>query len=859
MNKTLITRIYFILFSLFLLGSNSFAQGILELPLEINPVLQAHTLKDREALAEVLKKVNAPVLNTKAGDRGLKSFADTLYVVSGDSLLIETDTSGFSLDTLYLGDNNLYFGTAKPVYKFNKPAKTNTFQYISKQGITLGKDTLRIVFQFVDKRKKPDTLCYWVIVKRKNINHVLPLTYLRAEKDTILCATKQGLTGELKSSVIADCLGENISFVRRKAYSNLDTCVYYKASRLGGVDSTTCLTLCDENQVCDNFLFPIKVLQDTLSIKESELFMDDFSYAGPYPDPRKWLDDRVFVNATMATNPPSVGMATFDGLNYTGSPYGNGFGISDVLTSAYLNLTRNNVPLYLSFYAQPKGLGYSPDIADRFILEFKTPDNKWVEMKSISTERFYAVSEASPDFKQYSVSIDENYLYPGFQFRFRAFGSRTGINDVWNLDYVRISKENPQNANGDPNGFNDLAFTRNPGSFLKFYTAAPWKHLKGFEEQEVRSTLPIDIYSHFSGDQNITDSKAEMTEAVTSTKLISNYSYFTAGFLNIQPMKHINQQIDISASPKSDLFSNLKSIPATADNLEFTTNLSFDLPKEQNKDYGISISRNDKVSSKTICSNYFAYDDGTAESVITTQGTESQLQVKFRANVDDSLRAVSIHFPHFNKDISNMRFNLRVFVGSLSGTPTYEKLFLRPDYPDRYENKLQGFTQYTLTDIFGKPQAIYIPKGDFYVGWQQVTSGVEPFVVGFDKNNPEAMANNFKNTTGTWQPLTGSRGAVMIRPKLSSDAMKVLSNSDQSNWTAKVFPNPAGEYLNIAINGTETGSFSYEIFDISGRSRQKGYVTGTVSLQNLESGTYFLRLLNEQGGSASHHRISIIK
>lgn len=852
-------RIYITLFSLLMLGQCVFGQRIVELPLESNPVLLEYTRKEQTELAEILKKVNEPVRNIKAGDRGLKSFADTLYVVSGDSLLIETDTSGLSLDTLYLGDNSLKFGTAKPVYKFNRPAKTNTFQYKSQSGITLGKDTLQIVLKFVDARKKPDTLCYWVIVKRKNINHIMPLTSLRAEKDTVLCASILGLTGALTSSVIADCLGESISLIKRKAYSNLDTCVYYKASRLGGVDSTTCLTLCDENQVCDNFLFPVKVLQDTLSINESELFMDDFSYTGPYPDPRKWLDDRVFVNATMATNPPSVGMATFDGLNYTGSPYGNGFGISDVLTSAYLNLTKNNVPLYLSFYAQPKGLGFSPDIADRFILEFKSPDNKWTEVKSISTDRFYAVGEAAPNFKQYSTTIDDNYLYPGFQFRFRALGSRTGINDVWNLDYVRISKDNPQTTNGDPNGFNDLAFTRIPGSLLKNYSAAPWKHIKGFEDQELRTTLPIDVFSHFSNDQNITDSGAELYEVKTGTKLVSNYSYFTAGFLNIQPMKHINQVIDISASPKSDLFSNLMKIPASADELEFTTRLSFDLPKEQNKDYGASITRNDQVSRTTICSNYFAYDDGTAESVITTQGTESQLQVKFRANVDDSLRAVSIHFPHFNKDISDMRFNLRVFVGALSGTPAYEKLFLRPDYPDRYENKLQGFTQYTLTDIFGKPQALYIPKGDFYVGWQQVTTGVEPFVVGYDKNSPDAMPNNFKNTTGTWQPLTGSKGAVMIRPKLSSEASKVLSAVEPNKRTIKVFPNPAAEYLNIVMDGFGTSGFSYEIFDVSGRSRQKGNATGIIGVENLESGTYILKLQIESGVQLSHHKISIIK
>ena len=33
-------------------------------------------------------------------------------------------------------------------------------------------------------------------------------------------------------------------------------------------------------------------------------FIDDFSYAGPYPDPNLWLDNRVFINNSMGFSPP---------------------------------------------------------------------------------------------------------------------------------------------------------------------------------------------------------------------------------------------------------------------------------------------------------------------------------------------------------------------------------------------------------------------------------------------------------------------------------------------------------------------------------------------------------------------------
>src|ERR1019366_5660480 len=50
-------------------------------------------------------------------------------------------------------------------------------------------------------------------------------------------------------------------------------------------------------------------------------FFDDFSYAGPYPNASKWLDQYIFVNHTKAIAPPTLGFSTFDGLNQYGFPY----------------------------------------------------------------------------------------------------------------------------------------------------------------------------------------------------------------------------------------------------------------------------------------------------------------------------------------------------------------------------------------------------------------------------------------------------------------------------------------------------------------------------------------------------------
>ncbi len=839
----------------FLLSLTGFAQEIQELPLLANPILIEKTRRQVENFEATLKKIEkntpAKVLGESDILRGGKKFQDTVYILSGEDYDIVIDTAGLFLDTLYL--NNTTFNFADSVL-YNKKVKTNKFTYFSKKGIVLGRDTLSMILK---PFKDPiDTVNVLIIVKRNGKTDARkPITYLQAEKDTIICVPTDGLTGKLVSSELRSCVTESIALEQRKAYGKIDTCIYYRASRLGGLD-TSCLILCDENRVCDTLLFPIKVLQDTLTATISETFLDDFSYKGPYPDEKMWLNDRVYVNNTMTIKPPSIGMATFDGLDYTGRPYGNGQGVSDVLTSAYLDLSNANTVHYLSYYAEPKGLGYSPSPLEPFIVEFKTKDNQWVFADSIICPRIFLVNEAPPGFKFKVVEIKKDFLYKGFQFRFRSFSSRTGINDVWNLDYVRLSKESPVQS-GSSEGFRDVALTQSPGYIFKNYTAAPWKHIRGFENQELNDSISVNVYNHFKTDVPITDSNVEINELKTNQNLVTGEDIVPVALRNLLPFSHLNKLIEMSNQSKTNLADKVKNIPATAENLEFVSELSIKIGTGQENIPAVL--RNDKVQNNSISSNYFAYDDGTAESVISSKGTEVQVQVQFRANVEDSLRAIAIHFPHFNRDISYMKFNLRVFVGTLNGVPVYEKLFINPDYPDRYEPGFQGFTQYVLTDNQGKPKPVFIPKGNFYVGWQVSTNSDEPFVIGFDKNNPTGTNHIWSNTTGVWKQ-SASKGAIMIRPKLSSTAKQVLAaKTNETAFGATVFPNPANDYFNVSVSGADISNLNYSITDLSGKTIQQGILTEVIDTQNLINGLYILTIQHKKENKAYRQKISIIR
>ncbi|MBK7390932.1 MAG: hypothetical protein IPI23_18200 [Bacteroidetes bacterium] len=77
---------------------------------------------------------------------------------------------------------------------------------------------------------------------------------------------------------------------------------------------------------------------DTLKLP----FFDDFSTYTVWPNADLWSDSSAFVNFNFPINPPTVGVATFDGLDYEGNPYNNtnvnAIGLCDNLTSKAIDL-----------------------------------------------------------------------------------------------------------------------------------------------------------------------------------------------------------------------------------------------------------------------------------------------------------------------------------------------------------------------------------------------------------------------------------------------------------------------------------------------------------------------------------------
>jgi hypothetical protein len=836
--KYLFTFIISILFVPILLAQ------VEERPLENNAFLIQKTWQTEQIKAARIKAIelqNASVATERGGKTSI--FLDTFYIISGKTLKFEIDTKTY--DTILVAKPNLNFGTAS--------SKKNEVTYVSKSNIKIGFDTLQVFLCDKAGAGKCDTQCYFMVVKRANQLFKMPTTILKAEKDTTLCITLKDFTGKITKKSLSDV--DNYS-IARDEYVISDSCIYYLASRLGGADAVY-FNVKDENEVLDTFVFPIKVLQDTLSAAKSLFFMDDFSYyKDGYPNRTKWLDDRAYINNGMSTNPPSIGFATFDGVSATGRAYGGSYGVCDVLTSAYLDIsTPATGKLYLSFYLQPKGLGYPPRDVDSFLLEYKDKNNKWKTIIKLPGIGGFA-SDAAPKYTFYSFEIEPEWQYKGFQFRFKAYGTRTGVNGIWNLDYVRISQDFPSAGANNASPFKDISFTNVAPKVLKKYTSMPLSQLKGFEDQELSDSVAYSLFNHFGNTENITNSEASFKEITSGKILANNYAFVNP--LNIPSGKNTAKFL-MAAPIKNDFFSNVKNLTNSKEAI-FKTEYSIKLNSQQNTNYE-DVVKNDTVTTLTKCSNYYAYDDGSAESVFGASGNDSQAAVKFTTNKDDVLAAVAFHFPIFNKDNSTQKFNLRIFIGSLKDKPDFEQLYLNPVYAyTQGGGVLNGFTTYELLNSDKQKVNIKIPKGDFYVGWQQVSSTIEPVLIGFDKNNPQASSNIFSNSTGIWKAIGKStKGALMIRPIMGTE--KIVSDEDKELKTIafSIAPNPAYNVLYINDLEKENTNYEYSIYTIEGKIVEKNQLEDQINIENLTNGVYLLRLKDKSSGKANVKKFIVLK
>lgn len=546
-----------------------------------------------------------------------------------------------------------------------------------------------------------------------------------------------------------------------------------------------------------------------------------------YPDAFFWSDSNAFINNTYPIIPPTFGVATLDGLNKFGKPYNeaSAYGKADYLTSKPIHLNETFVDsIYLSFYYQPGGFGDFPESGDSLILEFKNIDSVWRVVWSVSNEE----GEVNQAFKNIMIPVSgTEYLYDGFQFRFRNYAALYGNNDHWNIDYVYLD----DNRSFDDTLFRDVSFTAQPSSYLKHYRQMPWNQFKNHQTEETASQFSIQMINNYNTIVN-TNHSYEVKEKYSGDEIVSTTSPIA---VNFDPFSTTFNTYTTFTIPESTTGYNEDSLTAS---FKYMLDPSSDIRRI-----------NDTLIYDQAFYNYYAYDDGTAEKAYGLIGTGAKFALHFFANEPDTLKEVYIHWAYVDGNKSNLFFSLMVWedidttLVSDDETVLFQADFLSPKYVD----SLNGFYVYRLTDYLGNETPVVV-DGDFYVGWLQTQADL--LNVGFDVNN---VANNqaYFNLGGVWEKSVFP-GAIMIRPQVGGDYSKYVQVSESENLIQQisVYPNPTSDILffsDAKLNGNNC-----IIYDIAGNKISEQMILNShISVMNFSTGFYILQIQNKEQNTLS--------
>ncbi|MCU0456911.1 MAG: T9SS type A sorting domain-containing protein [Bacteroidales bacterium] len=551
------------------------------------------------------------------------------------------------------------------------------------------------------------------------------------------------------------------------------------------------------------------IAQDTLSLP----FFDDFPGENVYPDASKWSDDFVFINNTYTQDQLTAGVATFDALDNSGELYETASDISflaDRLTSmpVYLNLPASD-SIRLSFFFQPGGLSDVPEENDSLVLQFYAPaEGKW----------YPAWKTTGGSFKKFTHVImridDPRFLKKGFRFRFINYASLSanlsdpsmvGNCDMWHIDYILLDRY----RNDEDTVYRDVAFRRPHRSLLNTHESMPLRQFSQVAFQEMGSVIPIHYRNNDIIVRNVTRN-FEIRDVYKNTIVKT----LTAGASNVEPGTDVDDSADLiytfTGSGDSALF-RIKSWLITD---------IFD-PKQ-----------NDTVVYYQRFSNYFAFDDGSAEGGYGVNGLGSRnamVAYRFRSFTNDTLRAIMICFNDSYQNANQRVFDLMVWddAGGLPGNVIYtmEDEMVRP------AETLNGFHKYILRKG--------VPVEDiFYIGWRQKS---ETFLnAGLDINTPHG-GKQFYWINGNWIQ-SGVSGSLMIRPVTGDPIATGISDIAWKNRTQiRFFPNPAKDYISIDNDElVDAGDIRISFTDLQGKEVLSTVLTRTINVSGLKQGLYII-------------------
>jgi hypothetical protein len=583
----------------------------------------------------------------------------------------------------------------------------------------------------------------------------------------------------------------------------------------------------------------------TESIDPIELpFWDDFSTVrSGYADEKLWeYGNSVWVNDGMGINPPSFNVATFDGLDSIGKPYNVNDvlakGLADKMVSAPIRLdlvdAADRQRVYISFFYQFYGNGEPPDLGDYLYLSFKNNLGKWEEVWRIENNG----TLEKDVFEEVNMPIsDEKYFHESFQFKIQNFARLSGPYDTWHVDYIYISNGKLQSA-PVRSLFPDRTITSKITTPFGGFWSMPVKHfftntIENYSQSTVQinnlrkdqvpgNGQPISYNSYAT----ISNNKKNQPPVIVDVPLDNNTN------IGSELAYGLPQTITFTTMPDPDLFDQ------NADSININLKIEFDTGDNKIKtategDYDFNVfspiefRSNDTISTSFILSNYYAYDDGSAEYGAGLNQPGSQLAYEFTMRTDqpDTIVAVDIYFPRFG-DESNQVVLFQIWR-ELSDDPF--DIIYQQSLPIQRSSQ----NKFLRVPLIDRPAGVI---NKFYIGWKQSSSAT--IAVGLDKNS-DSGGKIFANINGAWEQNQTVRGNLMIRPIFgkgngSGDVTAV------EDFSPSVFPNPSSGIF--YINGFAS---SLEVYNMNGKridfKKEMAVDKTQVTITDPEPGLYLLK------------------
>lgn len=579
-------------------------------------------------------------------------------------------------------------------------------------------------------------------------------------------------------------------------------------------------------------------------------FFDDFSYAykSPYPSANYWLDSNTYVNTGFAIAPLTLGVATFDGLNKLGVPYlinapVSYSGSADTLTSLPINLqfvskTTNSITtthvyspadsIHFSFYYQAEGNGEAPETSDSLCLDFFKPNQrKWQKVWGV---KGYNPSATDTSFYRVRLAItDTAYCDSLFQFRFRNKATTSGSLDHWHVDYVQI-KDNYFYIDSIEY---DVAFAYKPTSFLKNYSVMPYRQYN--RSLEMASGFKNFIRNNFN---SATASFYQYTVKDALNNPIPTDAYATISNPGILPF--ITDGYFNSGVAASPVFT-LQPFPLTLpDSTFFTIKHSITQTAGDNKNY------NDTLVHIQKFSNYYAYDDGTAEQGYYLNTYGAKTAVRFTLNAIDTLKSVRVYFDPIIEGniIKASSFRLMVWSnnGGSPGGLLYKDSLMYPTY-------VSG--GYNLMPTYNLTSCLPLPIGTYFIGIMQTTD--QPLNIGLDKNTNHKDAL-FYDISGNWVQ-SAIPGSIMINPVMGCTVPTptVGLREYENENKIQLYPNPAQNNITVSYIGNQINKLDINIISTLGQIvfSKTIHHNEQIDISELPNGIYYIHAVDSKQNVSS--------